>query len=263
MADPKLAFGWGVGLVNAPGTTPVYGIYKDTDREPTNSLWGNSPILAALCLPEKFVLLGDDFINAIIETDNYAFAKDNSGTAQTGDTLNGEVSIACDVNANDAALLSTLREIALLATAKPAWFECKVTLTESGTNLSNACVGLSDDVTVGLMDDSGGVLPADYDGVLWHKIEATAVWAFETSKATAQVTTADAGAHVSGTSQLLGWHYDGVTTLTPYFNGTAGTAHTVAANAAADLQHFVWGVKSSGTAAQTLTVDWWRYLAVR
>lgn len=263
MANPKTAFGWGAALVNKPTSLIERGIFTDTSFVPTNSLWGNSPILAALCLKEKFFLIEDDFINKIDETNVYAFAKDNSGTADSGDTLNGEVSIACDVNANDAAMLSTLREIALLATGKPSWFECKVTLTESGSNLANACVGLADDVTVGLMDDSGGVLPADYDGVLFHKIEATAVWAFETSKATAQVTTADVGTHVSGTSQLLGWHYDGVVTLTPYFNGTAGTAHTVAASGASDLQHLVWGVKSSGTAAQTMTLDWYRYLTVR
>src|SRR5262249_24406467 len=76
---------------------------------------------------------------------------------------------------------------------------------------------------------------------------------FETSNAGTQVTNTSAGSFARGTAYRVGFIFnpaDGTTgSLTPYLNGTAGTAHAITLASLTEM-NFVFGVKAGTAAAQ-------------
>lgn len=267
MADPNTAFGWGTALDTKPGAVIERGIFTDTSYVPANSLWGNSPILAALCLPEKFFLYEDDFTDKLDLTNKYAVVEDGTPAQETIDGANGILSIATDVNAEDEAYISSLREIALFASGKPMWFEALVKLTEAATDESNIIIGVSDTVGANFLLDGDAGPAASYDGAVFFKEGGggTNVWQFETSNAGTQATLASAGTFTTATWHTIGFYFDGVattSTITPYVDGIAGTAQNITLAGLQEM-HVVFGVKAGSANAETLLVDHWRLLAVR
>lgn len=267
MSDAKPPYGWGGALDTKPGTIMERGAFTDDSFTAGNSVWANSPIWAALCLPEKFIMFGDDFRSKLDLTNNYAVTADVGETQETIDAGGGVLSIACDGDNEDEAYVSTLRQICLFSSAKPAWFECRVKLTESNTDNANIIIGLSDTVGANFLQDAGAGPAASYDGAVFFKVDGGTVWQFETSNAGTQVTDSDVGTFTSAAWHTLGWYFDGTastSTITPYVDGVADTARDIVLSGLQEMA-VVMGVKGGNAAntVETLLVDYWRLLQVR
>lgn len=157
-----------------------------------------------------------------------------TGTDVVNDELGGWYKHFADGDDNDESYVITTVEAFKLSASKYMWWEARVRLTEGNTNTANFIVGLSEAVGANHLLDNGGGPPANYDGVVWYKPDATMSLSFETSLAAAQVTSAGLLAHVSGHVYRLGAFIKpaSATTFTvfPYYVDetalAAGTAQT-------------------------------------
>lgn len=231
------------------------------------SIWEFAPLLAAMD-PGYYHLFSDDFFafDPTATVGKYTIVEDGTPTQAQIDAAGGVLSIACDVNDNDEAYVSSVAENWLFAASKPLWFEARVALTEAATNKANIIVGLSDTVGANSLLDNGAGPMASYDGAAFFKVDSGTVWQFETSNAGTQVTNSSAGAFVTSTWYRLGFVWDpadGTTgSVTPYLDGVAGTAHAVTISGM-DEMHILLGVKAGSAAAETLRVDYVTCLQVR
>ena len=233
------------------------------------SLWQLAPVLAACCDPPAFHEYFDDFnkgVDTVTTTGQWVKTHDGAVVASQLDRAGGWCQIITGANDNDEFYLASIGESWLFAASKPLWFEAKVELTEANTDDANIFVGLSDGNGANTLLDNGAGPLASYSGACWFKVDGGTVWQFETSNAGTQVTNTSAGAFASGTAYRLGFIFDpsnGTTgSITPYLNGTAGTAHAITLASLTEM-HMVFGVKAGGANAETLKLDYVRVLQVR
>jgi hypothetical protein len=233
-----------------------------------SSLWELAPTLAALCDPSEYQIFEDHFangVNTVSSTGKWVLTKDGTVVASQLDRAGGWCQIITDVNDNDEAYLASLGESWLFAASKPLWFEAKVELTEANTDDANILVGLIDASGANTLLDNGGGPAASYSGAVWFKVDGGTVWQFETSNAGTQVTNTSAGTFTSGTAYKLGFIFDpanGTTgSITPYLNGTAGTAHAITLASLTEM-NIVLGVKAGGANAETLKFDYVKCIQV-
>ncbi len=104
-------------------------------------------------------------------------------------------------------------------TGKKLWFEIKLQVVES-----NDC-----NIVVGLHVRDTDVIDKDVDGIYFHKDDGDTNWDFASYNGGSAGEVASVGTAANDTWIRLGFYYDGAGTLTPYVNGTAGTAITTAA----------------------------------
>ena len=151
----------------------------------------------------------------------------------------------CDGDDNDEAYMATKTALWKMEAGKPLWVEFEVEWTNSATTAGAFIVGLMEGGgDADTLQDTEGGPPDDYDGLCFFKQSAETAVSFETSIATAQVTNASFHTYVSGTVMTLGAFWDGVSTVTPFIDGVAGTPHTMVATGA--LGKAVFGCKSNG-----------------
>lgn len=218
--------------------------------------------------PSDWILFNDDFITPALDdiaggSMGYEVVTDGIGTTGVDDGLGGWAEINTDgVADNDETYLATATESFLFDTDKKLIFKCRIKLTEANTNDANFIIGLSDTVGADTLLDDGGGPAASYDGAVFFKVDGTMKIQFETSNAATQVTNATLADFASATVYNLAFVYDysdGTTaTITPYVNGTAGTAHEITISGLQEM-HLVMGVKAGFTNAESLMVD---YVAV-
>ncbi|KKN71416.1 hypothetical protein LCGC14_0421380 [marine sediment metagenome] len=208
-------------------------------------LWANCPVLAIQADPSIATVLLDDFFT--FDTTKWARtvypAGAPGGTVGIADAVEGIYNTYCDGDDNDEAYVVSEGQSWLMATGKPLWFEAKFTFTNSATTAGVFCVGITDTEENMMLDDEGGPA-ASYDGFVFYKESGDANLNFETSLAGAQVENATLNAFTSGTTYRLGIYYDGVTTITPYVDDVAKTAHTMATNTSEGS--IIFGTKSNG-----------------
>jgi hypothetical protein len=248
----------------------VYGPSKG------GSIWQLCP-LAALLDPSVATVFYDDFWiqpgTKASASGNYVIVEDDgaSGTDAVGDAANGVYIHYCDGDDNDEAYLISAHETWLFAAGKSLWFEARVAITQGATNEANWICGLMDNAGADAIVDGGAGPAAEYDGALFYGVDGALTYGFETSNATTQVTTAPASGwtSVSATMMNLGFWFksesdsDTTATITPYVNGTAGTAHTITL-AGLEQMHFVIGVKSDVTAAEeAFSIDYLKIVQIR
>ena len=226
-------------------------------------LWTNCPLLTIRNDMSIGVVHEDDFrdLDVTSATGKYVALVADGGTAAPSAVANGVAVVTTHTDANDEAYVKDVTASFTLATGKPLWFECRAKWTNSATTLGDFIVGL---MTVGgaantLLDTQGGPV-ATYDGFCFFKLAATAVVQFETSVATAQVTNATFGTFTSAAWMIFGAYFDGVSKVTPYLDGVAGTAHTIALTGSPAA--FCFGAKG-GTAAEICSVDYMRIVQLR
>lgn len=184
----------------------------------------------------------------------------------------GWLNIPTAAAANDYHLLSTAKFVELVA-SKPVIFEARFKLTDASANSSHFVFGLSDTVTGGFMTDTTGEPPASWDGSVIYKPTGAALFKHKTSNGSTASTTANIGTFVSGTTFTLGLAFDpgdGTTgTVQPFINGM-GTKpnfdklpkHNVLL-ASLGPASIIFGVKASGSAVETLSVDYIALQAAR
>lgn len=239
--------------------------FFDDQLNPTfrTGLWANCPVLPILCDPGLGVIYCDDMfdVNDAGGDSKYTESGDTPAVSVT-DAANGVISLApAAATNNHAATIATDGESWDVATNKELWFEARVKLTEANTDDANILIGLCDSPGADVLQDDGSGPPASYDGIVFAKVDGGTVWQFETSDAGTQVSTADAGDFDSGEWVRLGFHYDGVTSVTPYIDGVAGTAHAVTA-AIAEMK-FVASVKNGDANKETLLIDYVKIVNLR
>jgi len=226
--------------------------------------WAHCPILAILADPSLGTIFLDDFFMFGATGDLWTIVEDAGagGTDGVQDAAGGWYKHFCDGDDNDEAYLATEGESWKLETNKPLWFEAKIKLTEANTDDANWIVGLIEGGGAAntLQDDGAGPL-ANYDGACFFKVDGTMKVQFETSIAAAQVTNATLADFTSGTAVRLGFHWDGVGTVTPYVDGVAGTAHTMAATGG-EL-NACFGVKAGGGNEEAIEIDYIKVVQLR
>jgi len=227
-------------------------------------VWSKCPYWAIKCDPSFGTIFFDDFFDGVTSGDKWTVVEDadKTGTDVVADTVCGVYHHYCDGDDNDESYCATQGESWLMATGKPLWFETKLTFTNSGTTAGVFCVGIaSGGGGANTMQDTEAGPFANYDGFYFYKQSGETYISFESSLAGAQVTNAAFQAFTSGDTYRLGVYYDGVTTITPYVNGVAGTAHTMATNTSEGNAFF--GVKSNGTAEEYLAIDYIKIVQLR
>lgn len=201
----------------------------------------------------------EDFVDA--DSSDAFDSTDDGGTGTNVllDEHGGWYNVLTAVADNDYHLMSSGAEFIKFQANKPVYFEAKIKLTEANTDDANWVIGLTDTLTTGFLGDDGAGPAASYDGAVFFKVDGTMQIQFETSNAGTQVTNASLATFTSGAEYTLGLKFnpgDGTTgTVTPYVNGTAGTAHDITL-AGLEEMHLVFGVKAGGANAETLSVDY-------
>jgi len=134
-------------------------------------------------------------------------------------------------------------------------WEARIRLVEADTDKANWWCGLiiASDVDADIVGDNGAGPKANYDGCLFWKVDGGTDINFEVSRAATQSTTEVMGTWASNTWVRLGIVFDGAQ-VTPFLNGTAGTAVTVANPPASYLSGF--GVKAGSGSAETIECDY-------
>lgn len=140
------------------------------------------------------------------------FDKNSTGIDGTG----GVIKLDSDGYENDGLQIQMLDEDWKLATGKDAYFECRVQITEATQS----------DFFVGLAVTDTSVIGSYADGVGFKLTDGSAITTFETVKDSNLEQSQAIAATAVDTWYRLGFLYDGATTITPYVNGAAGTAHT-------------------------------------
>lgn len=231
-----------------------------------DGLWANCPIEAIMADPQLGTIFYDDFTHIGVSGDTWTIVEDAgaAGTDKVTDAANGWYQhYADDGSDEDEAYLATAAGSWQLASNKPCWFEVSVAWTNPATTVGNFICGLYENAgDANSYQDAEGGPPADYDGVSFSKTSGTTVLAFETSIATDQVTQTLDAAFVSGTTYRLGFYWDGGTTVTPYLDGVAATAHTMAATGAA-ANAMAGGAKGTGTGECLFAADYIKIVQLR
>lgn len=229
-------------------------------------VWANCPIQAIMADSQLGTIFYDDFFHFGNTGDIWTIVEDGGdagGTDAIQDAAGGWYKHYCDGDNDDEAYIATAGESWKLDEDKPLWFEIGIKWTNSTSTVGNFICGLFEgggDAN-SLVDSEGGP-PADYDGVTFSKTSGTAVIAFETSIGNVPVTADLTDAFVSGTAYRLGFYWDGVGTVTPYLDGVAGTAHTMAATGL-ECNAVAGGVKSTGTSEEYFEVDFIKIVQLR
>ncbi len=204
---------------------------------------------------------GDMGINVVV-TNNGSVTSANSATYPGG--VLAVAASDTSVADNDEAYISSEALNWTLAANKTLYFEAAFTLTEASTDDANLIVGLMDTGAADSLQDNGGGPPDDYNGIVWFKVDGGTVFQFETAKSTSHNTTASAGAFTSATKYRVGFLCEGVTKVTPYLDGVAGTALTTVAGIP-DGVALGWtiGVKNGDTNAEIIYPDYVRVVQLR
>ena len=246
----------------------VMNFYDKADNpEFQIGLWANCPVLAIQADPSLGNVFMDEFhtqkSTKAASAGNWTIVEDDgkSGTDGVQDAVGGIYNHYCDGDNNDESYVATTGECWMMATGKPLWFETKFTFTNSGTTAGVFCVGIANGGGGAdtMIDTEGGPL-ASYDGFFFFKESGDTSISFESSLAGAQVTNTALATFTSGTAHRLGVYYDGVTTITPYFNDVAGTAQTMATNTSEG--NIFFGVKSNG-AEEYIAMDYIKCVQMR
>lgn len=213
--------------------------------------------------PSLYHALFDDF-SYFVEADLWATTEDASktGTDAIMDVVGGVYTNFCDADDNDESYCISACESFKFATGKKVWFEARLRVDEAATDDANVIVGLMDVAGADALLDNGGGPAASYDGAVFFKVDGTLAWQFETSNAGDQVTNATVGTYTDDTFARVGFYFDGATTITPYFNGTAGTAHTISCSGLEEM-HAFFGIKNGGTAEEAVEIDYIKCVQLR
>lgn len=188
----------------------------------------------------------------------------SSGTDLNSDQAGGVWQLVTAAADNDYKARASFSEVFKFAADKPLWAEARVKHTQGDTSLDAALwFGLTDTLTTGGLQASAAGPLASYDGALWWKDEDGSVLNFECSNAGTQDTKSSVVAWPDATWVRLAFYFDGVGSITPYYN-VAGGFDLTAAEPAVTLSltgleemHLVVGVKAGpGGGAETLELDW-------
>ena len=227
---------------------------------PASGMWANCPLVHYANGMSLAYEVYDDFISTPDVTN--LWTADNVGTGTTtydAATAGGVLLLTCQATTDDACEQLTRKGAGfLLAAGKTIWYETRLKIVgDVQSEHSFGLVADGEDLTA-----VADVLPAD--GISFSTQDATLAAALTVSKGGTD-TGAVAGVHtlVSGTYVTLGLLIDGVTSVTPYVNGTAGTAATATIPDDEHLAPYFLVRNGDATTQQVLHVDYVKVIQLR
>jgi len=227
------------------------------------SLWSHCPLIGQADM-SGFYHIVEDFMGEFDVTTRWTVTEDDAActqalTATPGGTVLLTNKATTDDNAQQLVYdRGGAYEMFKLATAKNLWFEARVKCAAGATQ---------NDVIIGLVnqgEDLTGV--ADnmaHDGVVFHKDDGAT-----TIKCTASKDGTNTGQNANVGTLTTGWHTygfyaDGKTSITPYFDGTAGTALTATICDDEALCPLFLIRNGDGTTTQTMEIDYVKVVQLR
>jgi hypothetical protein len=209
--------------------------------------------------PSKFYCLFDDFMK-LDTTDDWTEDVVGTGTQTiVDDVAGGELLLTCQATTDDACEQATyVAAPFLLAAGKTLWYEARVKQTgDVQSEVSFGLVALGENLTA-----VADVYPQD--GISFAHQDASMALALTCSK-NGTNTGAVAGVHtmVTGTYATYGLLIDGVTSVTPYINGTAGTAATATINDDESMAPYFLVRNGDGVTQQKLSIDYVKVVQLR
>jgi len=211
--------------------------------------------------PELAYGMFEDFApSKIVSTSSYpgfTVTAITTGTLVMADRVGGWLQLTPNNSTGHGVQMQSDGEIFLPAADKDIWFECSV----RGNDITkvNWFIGLATTDT-----DIIGSNPADLIG--FHTHDGDANIDFEVSA------TAGAGSEVDTLSDLsnntavrLGFYVNGVTSVTPYIDGTANTTatSTTVANIPAVEMALSFACTTGEGQVNTLDIDWYKIVQLR
>jgi len=181
-----------------------------------------------------------------------AFVVGTGTTALANTVAGGQLVMTCQATTDDAAeQIIGVSAPFMLAAGKTIWYETRVKQTgDVQSEVSFGLASLGEDLTA-----VADVYPED--GISFAHQDASMALALTVSKGGVN-TGAVAGVHtmVTATWATYGLLIDGVTSVTPYINGVAGTAATATIPDDTSLAPYFLVRNGDATTAQILTVDY-------
>jgi len=196
----------------------------------------------------------DDFMR--YSTDWWTVSTTEAGSGNASEAIDnvigGVLKLTNDDADDDMDQIQLVGEPFKLAANKPLWFETRLKVSDATES----------DFIAGLCITDTSLIAAMSDGVYFRKDDGDANIDFVTEKdgtATEADTGSDAG---DDTYVRLGFYCDGVTSVTPYIDGAAATAHTT--NIPDDEELTVsFAIRNGEAAAKSMSIDWVRVVQVR
>jgi len=227
---------------------------------PASGMWANCPLIHYANGMSLAYEVYDDFLNTPDVTNRWTAASVGTGSnAYDPAVAGGVLLMTCQATTDDACKQLTHKGAGfLLAAGKKLWYETRLKLVGD----------LQSEVSFGLVADGedltavADVLPQD--GVSFSSQDASLAVALTASK-NGTDTGAVAAVHtmVSGTYATYGLLIDGVTSVTPYINGVAGTAATATINDDEAMAPYFLVRNGDGTTQQVLHVDYVKCVQLR
>lgn len=229
---------------------------------PEVGLWANAPSEADSRWHQHAYRFFDDFfkLDQTATVGGWAPFVVGTGTAALNDDVaGGELLLTCQATTDDACeQLNGVSAPFLLAAGKTLWYEARVKqVGDVQSEVSFGLCALGEDLTA-----VADVYPQD--GVCFAHQDASMALALTCSK-NGTNTGAVAAVHtmVTGTYATYGLLIDGVTSVTPYINGTAGTAAAATINDDESMCPFFLVRNGDGTTQQKLHVDYCKIVQLR
>lgn len=242
--------------------------FRDENLSPENSLWETCPLQAIASDPTLAFSYYNDFFTYTTGEEGLASTLTNSGTsgviAASGAAPTGVLQIeASDGSAadNDEAYVGSESTVWILGSGKDIWFESRVKFTEANTDDANIIVGLSSLYNANILQDAGGGPAADYDGIVFFKVDGGTVWQAQCSQSTNQTILTDVQSRTSGSWTDLGFHVSSTGTVDYYINGIQ--VSTIDTNLPTAAMGLLVGAKNGDTNLETLFVDYIKVVQLR
>lgn len=229
---------------------------------PGSGLWAGAPTPADPQWQQIAHQLFDDFYELDTTATVGRWAAFNVGTGTTvlaDDVAGGELVMTCQATTDDACeQLNGVSAPFLFAAGKTLWYEARVKqVGDVQSEVSFGLCALSEDLTA-----VADVYPAD--GVCFAHQDASMALALTASKGGVN-TGAVAGVHtmVTNVYATYGLLIDGLTSITPYIDGVAGTPATATFVDDESLCPYFLVRNGDGTTQQKLHVDYVKVLQLR
>lgn len=260
-------------------------------RKPVNSsvglssFWNNCPLLAIQMDPSIGYGIQDDFVDLGLVGTITTIVSDagtgrylcfgSSGATITPDAALGGGIVITEATDNESVSITTKQTpFQITAGAGSLWFEARIKTSTITTAEQAFIVGLMDATpqTVTVPITATGTI-ADINMVGFHKQEANTT-AFDTSykanTVTAVEVNSDVGTLAAGTYIKLGMKFETTNNvLTFYINGVKQAASkTIPDNTGTDFPADVTlapvlAMTLANSAAETITMDWWKCVQLR
>jgi hypothetical protein len=257
------------------------GITADTSRGPSQSLWGDCPVLEIMEGSRNGWGYHDDFdnlgttptITTTIAYGKYQAFGSSGATLTDGDEIGGTL-VFTEATDNEGVIIADRQLPFQISTAHgDLWFEARVKFSTIADTTAGAFIGLIDSATISATVPiaAAGTL-ADENFVGWHRLEGDGDkmdFVYKADGVTQVTVEADAATLAADTYVKIGFRFNAKEgKLYHYVNGVPSqTTKTIPSAAGTDFPNDVRMGKICAMllatgASFTMELDWWRCFQV-